>query len=256
MSIVTSRNGQILEVTIDRPKANAIDALTSRELSSIFESFMLDNQLRVAILTGAGNKFFSAGWDLNAASEGEAFESDYGVGGFGGVCELKYRPKPIIAAVNGMAVGGGFEIALAADLIVAADHATFFLPEATLGLIADNATIRLPKIVPVNIAREMLIAGRRMTAAEAQSWGIVNEVATIDQLLPVARLLAERICDSAPLSVTAVLELIHSLEDVSTADAMPILRNNKAYQTAINSEDAQEGTSAHGEKRKPNWQGR
>lgn len=256
MSIATSRNGQILEVTIDRPKANAIDALTSRELSSIFESFMLDNQLRVAILTGAGNKFFSAGWDLNAASEGEAFESDYGVGGFGGVCELKYRPKPIIAAVNGMAVGGGFEIALAADLIVAADHATFFLPEATLGLIADNATIRLPKIVPVNIAREMLIAGRRMTAAEAQSWGIVNEVTTIDHLLPVARLLAERICDSAPLSVTAVLELIHSLEDVSTTDAMPILRNNKAYQTAINSEDAQEGTTAHGEKRKPNWQGR
>lgn len=256
MSIVTSRNGQILEVTIDRPKANAIDALTSRELSSIFESFMLDNQLRVAILTGAGNKFFSAGWDLNAASEGEAFESDYGVGGFGGVCELKYRPKPIIAAVNGMAVGGGFEIALAADLIVAADHATFFLPEATLGLIADNATIRLPKIVPVNIAREMLIAGRRMTAAEAQSWGIVNEVTTIDQLLPVARLLAERICDSAPLSVTAVLELVHTLEDVSTTDAMPILRDNKAFQTAINSEDAQEGTSAHGEKRKPNWQGR
>ena len=256
MSIATSRNGQILEVTIDRPKANAIDALTSRELSSIFESFMLDNQLRVAILTGAGNKFFSAGWDLNAASEGEAFESDYGVGGFGGLCELKYRPKPIIAAVNGMAVGGGFEIALAADLIVAADHATFFLPEAGLGLIADNATIRLPKIVPVNIAREMLIAGRRMTAAEAQSWGIVNEVTTIDQLLPVARLLAEKICDSAPLSVAAVLELIHTLEDVSTTDAMPILRNNKAYQTAINSEDAQEGTTAHGEKRKPNWQGR
>jgi crotonobetainyl-CoA hydratase len=256
MSIATSRNGQILEVTIDRPKANAIDALTSRELSSIFESFMLDNQLRVAILTGAGNKFFSAGWDLNAASEGEAFESDYGVGGFGGLCELKYRPKPIIAAVNGMAVGGGFEIALAADLIVAADHATFFLPEATLGLIADNATIRLPKIVPPNIAREMLIAGRRMTATEAQSWGIVNEVATIDQLLPVARLLAEKICDSAPLSVAAVLELIHTLEEVSTTDAMPILRNNKAYQTAINSEDAQEGTTAHGEKRKPNWQGR
>jgi crotonobetainyl-CoA hydratase len=95
-----------------------------------------------------------------------------------------------------------------------------------------------------------------MTAAEAQSWGIVNEVATFDQLLPVARLLAERICDSAPLSVAAVLELIHSLEDVSTADAMPILRDNKAYQTAINSEDAQEGTTAHGEKRKPNWQGR
>ena len=256
MTIETIRNGQILEVTIDRPKANAIDAPTSRELSLIFESFMLDSQLRVAILTGAGNKFFSAGWDLNAASEGEAFESDYGIGGFGGICELNFRPKPIIAAINGMAVGGGFEIALAADLIVAAEHATFFLPEATLGLIADNATIRLPKTLPVNLAREMLIAGRRMTAAEAQSWGIVNEVTTSDQLLPVARLLAEKICDSAPLSVAAVLELIRALENVSTADAMPVLRNNKAYQTAINSEDAKEGTTAHGEKRKPNWQGR
>ena len=102
----------------------------------------------------------------------------------------------------------------------------------------------------------MLIAGRRMTAAEAQSWGIVNEVTTSDQLLPVARLLAEKICDSAPLSVAAVLELIRALENVSTADAMPVLRNNKAYQTAINSNDAKEGTTAHGEKRKPNWQGR
>ncbi len=256
MTIETNRNGEILEVTIDRPKANAIDAPTSRELSLIFESFMLDSQLRVAILTGAGNRFFSAGWDLNAASEGEAFESDYGIGGFGGICELNFRPKPIIAAINGMAVGGGFEIALAADLIVAAEHAIFFLPEATLGLIADNATIRLPKILPANLAREMLIAGRRMTAAEAQSWGIVNEVTTSDQLLPVARLLAEKICDSAPLSVAAVLELIRTLENVSTADAMPVLRNNKAYQTAINSKDAKEGTTAHGEKRKPNWQGR
>ena len=174
MSMEVVRNGEILEVTIDRPKANAIDAATSREMSAVFESFMKDPQLRVAILTGAGTRFFSAGWDLTAASEGEAFESDYGVGGFGGICELKYRPKPVIVAVNGMAVGGGFEIALAADLIVAAEHAEFFLPEANLGLIADNATIRLPKIVPPNIAREMLISGRRMSAAEAQSWGIVH----------------------------------------------------------------------------------
>jgi len=256
MGVEVTRDGEVLEVTINRPKANAIDAATSQELSTIFESFMNDTNLRVAILTGSGSKFFSAGWDLVAANEGEAFESDYGVGGFRGICELKFRPKPIIAAVNGMAVGGGFEIALAADFIVAADHATFFLPEATLGLIADNATIRLPKILPPSIAREMLISGRRMLATEAQSWGIVNEVTSADDLLPAARQLAQRICQSAPLSVTAVLDLMRSLESVASNDAMKVLRNNDSYRAAIDSLDANEGTLAFAEKRKPNWQGR
>jgi crotonobetainyl-CoA hydratase len=256
MSIEVVRNGEILEVTINRPKANAIDAATSREMSAVFESFMKDSQLRVAILTGAGTRFFSAGWDLTAASEGEAFESDYGVGGFGGICELKYRPKPVIVAVNGMAVGGGFEIALAADLIVAAEHAEFFLPEANLGLIADNATIRLPKIVPPNIAREMLISGRRMSATEAQSWGIVNQVTSTENLMTAARELATKICAAAPLSVAAVLELVRDLEDVSTDDAMPILRSNETYRAAINSQDAKEGADAYAEKRLPKWQGK
>jgi crotonobetainyl-CoA hydratase len=256
MSIEVVRNAEILEVTINRPKANAIDAATSREMSAVFESFMKDSQLRVAILTGAGTRFFSAGWDLTAASEGEAFESDYGVGGFGGICELKYRPKPVIVAVNGMAVGGGFEIALAADLIVAAEHAEFFLPEANLGLIADNATIRLPKIVPPNIAREMLISGRRMSATEAQSWGIVNQVTSTENLMTAARELATKICAAAPLSVAAVLELVRDLEDVSTDDAMPILRSNETYRAAINSQDAKEGADAYAEKRSPKWQGK
>ena len=256
MSIEVTRNNEIFEVTINRPKANAIDAATSREMSAVFESFMKDSQLRVAILTGAGTRFFSAGWDLTAASEGEAFESDYGVGGFGGICELKYRPKPVIVAVNGMAVGGGFEIALAADLIVAAEHAEFFLPEANLGLIADNATIRLPKIVPPNIAREMLISGRRMSATEAQSWGIVNQVTSTENLMTAARELATKICAAAPLSVAAVLELVRDLEDVSTDDAMPILRSNETYRAAINSQDAKEGADAYAEKRSPKWQGK
>lgn len=256
MTIEVVRNGEILEVTINRPKANAIDAATSREMSSVFESFMNDQKMRVAILTGAGNRFFSAGWDLNAASEGEAFESDYGSGGFGGICELKHRPKPVIAAVNGMAVGGGFEIALAADLVVAAEHAEFFLPEANLGLIADNATIRLPKIVPPNIAREMLIAGRRMSAIEAKSWGVVNQISSADQLMTDARQLAAKICEAAPLSVAAVLELIRELETVATENAMQILRANKTYKAAINSQDAKEGAIAYTEKRSPNWQGK
>ncbi len=256
MSIDVTRNGAILEVTINRPKANAIDASTSREMSSVFDSFMRDPDLRVAILTGAGAKFFSAGWDLGAANEGESFESDYGVGGFGGISELKYRPKPVIAAINGMAVGGGFEIALAADLIVAAEHAEFFLPETTLGLIADNATIRLPRVLPPNIAREMLISGRRMSASEAQNWGIVNQVTTSDDLMPAARRLAEKICLSAPLSVAAVLELMRELETVSTGDAMKVLRENSTYRSAIESQDATEGTKAFAEKRAPKWQGK
>ena len=256
MSIEVVRNGAILEVTINRPKANAIDAATSREMSSVFESFMRDTELRVAILTGAGSKFFSAGWDLSAANDGESFESDYGVGGFGGISELKFRPKPVIAAVNGMAVGGGFEIALAADLIVAAEHAEFFLPEASLGLIADNATIRLPRVVPPNIAREMLISGRRMSATEAQSWGVVNQVTTSDDLLPAARRLAEKICLSAPLSVAAVLDLMRELETVATDESMAVLRKNATYRSAIESQDAAEGTKAFAEKRAPKWQGK
>ena len=256
MSIEVVRNGAILEVTINRPKANAIDAPTSREMSSVFDSFMHDPELRVAILTGAGTKFFSAGWDLSAANEGESFESDYGVGGFGGISELKFRPNPVIAAVNGMAVGGGFEIALAADLIVAAEHAEFFLPEATLGLIADNATIRLPRVVPPNIAREMLISGRRMSANEAKTWGIVNQVTTSDELMIAARQLAEKICLSAPLSVAAVLDLIRELETVATDDAMSVLRSNQTYRSAIESQDAAEGTKAFAEKRAPKWLGK
>jgi len=256
MSIDVVRNGAILEVTINRPIANASDAPTSREMSSVFDSFMRDPQLRVAILTGAGTKFFSAGWDLAAANDGESFESDYGVFGFGGISELKFRPKPVIAAVNGMAVGGGFEIALAADLIVAAEHAEFFLPEASLGLIADNATIRLPRVVPPNIAREMLISGRRMSATEAKSWGIVNQVSTSDDLMTTARQLAEKICLSAPLSVAAVLDLIRQLETVSTDDAMSALRSNPTYRSAIESQDAAEGTKAFAEKRAPKWQGK
>ena len=256
MSVEVVRNGQILEVTLNRPKANAIDAQTSREMSSVFDSFMRDAELRVAILTGAGTKFFSAGWDLSAANAGESFESDYGVGGFGGISELKYRPKPVIAAINGMAVGGGFEIALAADLIVAAEHAEFFLPEATLGLIADNATIRLPRILPPNIAREMLISGRRMSAVEAQTWGIVNQVTTSDDLMSAARQLAVKICLSAPLSVAAVLDLMRELETVPTNDAMSVLRQNSTYRSAIDSQDAAEGTKAFAEKRAPKWQGK
>src|SRR5262245_33338020 len=141
--IRTERRGPVLEVTIDRPKANAIDAPTSRIMGEIFAGFRDDPELRVAILTGAGDKFFCPGWDLKAAAAGESPDADYGVGGFGGLQELKGLNKAVIAAVNGIAFGGGFEIALSADLILAADHATFALPDLRSGTPADRAPRQL-----------------------------------------------------------------------------------------------------------------
>ena len=195
------RNGPVLEVTLDRPRANAIDAETSRELGERFVEFRDDPSLRVAIFTGSGAKFFSAGWDLKAAAEGEAYDSDYGPGGFGGFAELPDLNKPVIAAVNGMAVGGGFEIAMSADLVVAADHASFFLAEAAVGVIPDVGTIRLPHLLPRAVAAELLIAGGRLDAEDALHFGLVNEAVPAHELMHAARTLADRVVALAPLAV-------------------------------------------------------
>ena len=166
-SVLTEQRGAVLEVTLNRPKANAIDVATSRVLGEVFAGFRDDPELRVAIITGAGEKFFCPGWDLKAAAEGEAVDSDYGVGGFGGLQELPDLNKPVIAAVNGICCGGGLEWALSADMILAAEHATFALPEINSGTIADAATLKLPKRIPWHIAMELLFTGRWMDAAEA-----------------------------------------------------------------------------------------
>ena len=149
----------------------------------IFQSFRDDPALRVAIVTGAGEQFFSAGWDLKAAAAGETPDSDFGVGGFGGIQELPGLNKPVIAAVNGMAVGGGFELALSADLIVAAEHARFALPEIKAGPLADAASIKLPRRIPYHVAMELLLTGRWMAAAEAERRGLVNEIVPAERLL-------------------------------------------------------------------------
>jgi len=251
-----SNEGMVLEVVLDRPKANAIDAATSRELGDVFHSFMNHPTQRVAIFTGNGEKFFSAGWDLNAASDGESFESDYGVGGFGGFPELPNRSKPIIAAVNGMAVGGGFEIAMAADLIVAADHATFSLPESKVGVLPDAGSVRLPRLIPTALANEVMLAGRILTASECLDLGLINATAPANQLIVIARELAARICASAPLSVAAILDIQRDVEGLPLPEAMAKMRTNAAYKRAINSQDAQEGPRAFAEKRAPKWTGR
>jgi crotonobetainyl-CoA hydratase len=240
-------------VTIDRPKANAIDATTSKAMGDAFASLDADPAVRSIILTGAGPKFFSAGWDLSAA---EDFDSDYGVGGFGGFPELPNRSTPVIAAVNGMAVGGGFEIAIAADLIVAADHAQFWLPEPALGILPDAGSVKLGRLLPAHVARELLLTGRRMDAAEAHRWGLVSRVVGADDLLRAANDLADAIAASAPLSVAALLDIERRTADLSVDDAMATLKGLASYRRAIDSEDAQEGQAAFGERRRPEWKAR
>ncbi len=256
-AVKVAADGPVLEVTLDRGKANAIDAATGRKLSRVFAAFRDDGDLRVAILTGAGDRFFCAGWDLNAAAGGEEFEADYGEGGFGGFGELPGLLKPVIAAVNGMAVGGGFEIALAADLVVAAEHARFWLPEASLGIVPDAASVRLPRMLPPAVANEVLYAGRRLDAAEAHRWGLVNAVVGADDLMAEARALAARIVEAAPLSVAAIHQIRDRTVNLPLPEAFRLLRSGglTAYEAMLASDDAAEGPKAFTEARTPRWTG-
>ncbi len=256
-AVTAVADGPVLVVTLDRPKANAIDAATSRDLSGVFVAFRDDPDLRVAILTAAGDRFFSAGWDLNAAAEGEEFEADYGEGGFGGFGELPGLLKPVIAAVNGMAVGGGFEMVLAADFVVAAEHARFWLPEASLGIVPDTASVRLPRMLPPVVANEILYAGRRLDAAEALRWGLVNSVVDRADLMVEARALAARIVEAAPLSVAAIGQIRDRTRHLPLGQAFELLRSGElaAYEAMLVSEDAAEGPRAFTEGRPPRWQG-
>ena len=257
-NVKVETRGPILVVTLDRPKANAIDAATSRRMGEVFAGFRDDPDLRVAILTGGGERFFSAGWDLKAAAGGEFFDSDFGVGGFGGVSRLFDLQKPVIAAVNGYAAGGGFELALACDMIVAADHAQFFLPEAALGILADSGALRLPKRMPRAIALELLMTGRRMAADEAARWGIVNRVVPLDGLMEAAHELAEQIVAAAPLAIATLKEVVGATENLTIEEGYALLESGKlaTYEKMLKSEDAQEGPRAFAEKRAPVWKGR
>ncbi len=256
-AITALADGPVLEVTLDRPKANAIDAATSRELSQLFATFRDDPDLRVAILTGAGDRFFCAGWDLNAAASGEEFEADYGEGGFGGFGELPGLHKPVIAAVNGMAVGGGFEIVLAADFVVAAEQARFWLPEASLGIVPDTASVRLPRMLPPVVANEILYAGRRVDAAEALRWGLANSVVRAEDLMAEARALAARVVEAAPLSVAAIHQIRDRTRHLALHQAFELLRSGDlaAYEAMLASADAAEGPRAFTEGRAPRWHG-
>lgn len=256
-AIRTQTNGAVFEVTLDRPKANAIDLPTSRLMGEIFTGFRDDPALRVAILTGAGARFFCPGWDLKAAAEGAEIDGDYGVGGFGGLQLLRGLNKPVIMAVNGICCGGGLELALAGDIILAAEHATFALPEIRSGTVADAASIRLPKRIPYHIAMEMLLTGRWIDAEEAARWGLVNRVVPADRLMDEARALAATLASGPPLVFAAIKEIVREAEDMKFVDVMNRI-NRSQFETVerlYRSDDHDEGARAFAEKRDPVWTG-
>ena len=248
-------DGPILEVTIDRPKANAIDKETSIVMGKIFKEFRDNSDLRVAIITGAGKKFFSAGWDLNAVTKGETADTYYGVGGFGGLQELPKMNKPIIGAINGIACGGGFEIMISTDIIIAAEHATFSLPEINVGVIADAASIKLRRRIPYHVAIEFLMTGRWMDAKEAKHWGLINEIVSSKNLLSRAREIAHKIAKGPALIYPAIKDVLQQTENIDEQPSFDLLRKLKTVKKVYRSQDLMEGAKSFVGKKKPKWKG-
>jgi len=257
------RDGHLLVVTLDRPQVrNALHRAASDELDRVWTRYETDHELRVAILTVAGDRAFSAGYDMREPSApvgeregGTAYIAHRHPRGLGALTLRHDMAKPIIAAVNGVALGGGFELALACDIIVAAEHAEFGLPEPRVGRMAlEGGMHRLARSIPLKIAMGMLLTGRRVSAHEAYRAGLVNEVVPVADLLVAARRWADEILTCAPLSVQATKEAVLKGLDLSLPAAVGLVPPTMAR--ALVSSDQAEGVNAFLEKRAPRWSGR
>ena len=255
------REGHLLVVTIDRPEVrNALHRAASDELDEIWTDYERDSELRVAILTGAGDRAFCVGYDMSAAATtggatGAGYLATRHPRGLGGLTLREGMSKPLIAAVNGFALGGGLELALACDVIVAADHAELGLPEPRVGRMAlEGGMHRLARAMPLKLAMGMLLTGRRIGAAEAYRAGLVNEVVPLAELPSAARRWADEILRCAPLSVQATKEAVMAGLGLPIAAAIALVP--RAMAQALQSEDQEEGVKAFRERRAPRWSGR
>ena len=262
-SVRVTRKGRVLVIVLDRPKVNAIDLETSRSLGEAFVTLRDDPDLSVGVLTGGGKKVFSAGWDLKALAAGEMqsdnwWDDDYGPGGFAGLTELWDLNKPVIAALNGIVIGGGFELALACDLVIAAEHVTFSLPELPLGMVPDAGAIqRLHRRIPYNKAMEMYLLGQRMSAQDAATFGLVNKVVAEGELMETAMSWATQLSGVAPLALQSVKELLRAIEGDTIQEAFRTMRTADLpnYRQMLRSTDMDEGVSAFVEKRDAKFKG-
>ncbi len=250
------RDGKVLIGTIDRPELmNALHPPANTELAEVWDEFVEDPELWVGIVTGAGDRAFSAGNDLKHTASGAGGSQPEA--GFGGLTSRFDCPKPIIAAVNGVAMGGGFEIALACDIIIASDQAIFALPEPRVGLAALAGGLqRLPRMIPLKQALGMILTGRRVPAQEGYELGFVTEVVPHADLMKAAMGWAEQILEGAPLSVRASKQVV--LQSQNIADLAEAMKNGQypAVREMMSSQDLREGPRAFAEKRKPDWKGR
>ena len=253
--VLRERRGNVEILTINRPEArNAINGAVSLAMSTVMDELAKDPECWVVVITGSGDKAFSAGMDLKAFSSGEGGDIIGASGGFGGLTQREF-PKPIIAAVNGSALAGGLEIMLSCDLVVAAEHATFGIPEAKRGLIAGaGGLIRMPKRLPMAIALEMAMTGEPIDAERAAALGLVNKVVPAAALMNEALALAERIAANAPLAVRYSKKVMKHAAEVPEHEGWKL--NTEAVGVVFSSADAMEGPIAFAEKRPPKWQGK
>jgi crotonobetainyl-CoA hydratase len=250
-----SREGHVLIVTLDRPDVmNSLHRPANLELDRVFDDFAADPDLWVAIITGAGDRAFSAGNDLKYAAAGN--DTTLPPGGFGGLTARMDLNKPLIAAVNGVAMGGGFEIALSCDLIIASENAVFALPEPKVGLAAlAGGLLRLPAQISLKHAMGMILTGRHVKADEAARLGFVNEIIPAGHALDAARRWADQILACSPMSVRASKYLAYRGLETPLETAYRDQRGYQPVQALYESADRIEGPRAFAEKRKPQWIG-